>query len=113
MVITPIILYIKSIMPQSYERRPMSEIVILPKWGLTMDEGTVTAWRKQEGDQVAEGEVLVEVQTDKINNELPSPINGIVAVIHVPEGETVPVGSALVTIASSLAEAAEIRQQLQ
>jgi pyruvate dehydrogenase E2 component (dihydrolipoamide acetyltransferase) len=88
----------------------MSEIVILPKWGLTMEEGTVTAWHKQEGDAVAEGEVLAEVETDKINNELSSPITGIVARILVPAGEPVPVGTTLVVIAATAQEAAEIRK---
>ena len=87
----------------------MSENVILPKWGLTMEEGTVTAWHKREGDPVAVGEMLGEVETDKINNELPSPITGVVARILVPAGETVPVGTVLVIIASSLREAAEIQ----
>jgi pyruvate dehydrogenase E2 component (dihydrolipoamide acetyltransferase) len=87
----------------------MSENVILPKWGLTMEEGTVTAWHKREGDRVAEGEMLAEVETDKINNELPSPITGIIARILVTAGETVPVGTTLVIIAASAHEAAEIR----
>lgn len=89
----------------------MSENVILPKWGLTMEEGTVTAWHKQAGEPVAEGEMLAEVETDKINNELPSPITGIVARILVPAGETVPVGTVLVIVASSALEAAEIQAQ--
>ena len=44
----------------------MAEEVILPKWGLTMDEGTVRVWLKQEGDTVTADEVIVEVETDKI-----------------------------------------------
>jgi len=87
----------------------MSENIILPKWGLTMEEGTVTAWRKQEGDAVSEGEVLADVETDKINNELPSPISGIVARILVPVGEAVPVGTTLAIVAASAEEAAQIR----
>jgi pyruvate dehydrogenase E2 component (dihydrolipoamide acetyltransferase) len=88
----------------------MSENVILPKWGLTMEEGIVTAWHKQEGDSVIEGELLAEVETDKINNELPSPINGVVARIMVPAGETVPVGTTLAIVAASVQEADEIRK---
>ncbi len=87
----------------------MSENIILPKWGLTMEEGTVTAWRKQEGDAVAEGEALADVETDKINNELPSPISGIVARILVPAGEAVPVGTTLAVVAANAEEAAQIR----
>ncbi|MBI3360445.1 MAG: biotin attachment protein [Chloroflexi bacterium] len=87
----------------------MAETVILPKWGLTMEEGTLTAWRKQEGDTVTADEVLAEVETDKINNELSSPINGVVARILVQAGETVPVGTTLAVVASSAEEAAQIR----
>ncbi len=87
----------------------MSENIILPKWGLTMEEGTVTAWRKQEGEAVSEGEALADVETDKINNELPSPISGIVARILVPVGEAVPVGTTLAVVAANAEEAAQIR----
>ncbi len=89
----------------------MTENVILPKWGLTMEEGTVMAWHKQEGDTVTEGEVLAEVETDKINNELPAPISGILARILVPAEETVPVGTTLAIIATTEAEAEAARQQ--
>ena len=57
----------------------MAEEVIMPKWGLTMDYGTVGAWRKREGDPVAEGEILVEIETEKITNELESPSDGVLA----------------------------------
>ncbi len=87
----------------------MSENVILPKWGLTMEEGTVTVWRKQEGEAVTEGEALADVETDKINNELPAPISGIVARILVPVGEAVPVGTTLAIIAANAEEAAQIQ----
>jgi pyruvate dehydrogenase E2 component (dihydrolipoamide acetyltransferase) len=87
----------------------MSENIILPKWGLTMEEGTVTAWRKQEGEAVSEGEALADVETDKINNELPSPISGIVARILVPVGEAVPVGTTLAIVAANAEEVAQIR----
>lgn len=89
----------------------MAENIILPKWGLTMEEGTVTAWRKKEGDLVAADEVIAEVETDKINNELPSPMDGILAKILVPAGETVPVGTTLAIVASTAEEAAEIGRQ--
>lgn len=89
----------------------MAEDVILPKWGLTMEEGTVTAWLKKEGDAVAEGEILAEVETDKVNSELTAPIAGIVAKILVPQGETVAVGTTLVILAASAEEAEAIRQQ--
>ena len=83
--------------------------VILPKWGLTMEEGTVAEWRKQEGDAVAEDEIIAEVETDKITNELPAPASGIVAKILVAAGETVEVGTVLALIAADAAEAAQLR----
>ncbi len=83
--------------------------VILPKWGLTMEEGTVTGWQKQEGDVVAEDEIIADVETDKITNELPAPGSGIVAKILVDAGETVEVGTVLALIAATPEEAAELR----
>lgn len=76
----------------------MPEAVYLPKWGLTMTEGTVVNWLKQVGDQVAEGEDLVEVETEKVLNVLPAPIAGVLAEIRVPAGETVDVGAELALI---------------
>ena len=63
----------------------MAEEVILPKWGLTMEEGTVRAWFKQEGDAVNADEMIGEVETDKITNELVAPISGVLALslIHI------------------------------
>jgi pyruvate dehydrogenase E2 component (dihydrolipoamide acetyltransferase) len=87
----------------------MAEEVILPKWGLTMEEGTVRAWLKQEGDAVAADEVIVEVETDKITNELLAPVSGILAKILVQAEETVEVGTPLAIIAATPEEAAEIR----
>ena len=73
--------------------------VIMPKWGLTMDYGTVGAWRKREGDPVAQGEILVEIATEKITNELESPVSGVLAEILVPEGtEEVAVGTPICII---------------
>jgi pyruvate dehydrogenase E2 component (dihydrolipoamide acetyltransferase) len=87
----------------------MAEDVILPKWGLTMEEGTVVTWHKQEGDSVALDEVIAEVETDKVNNELTAPMAGILAKIVVPVGEAVPVGTTLAVIAATPEEAAAIR----
>ena len=87
----------------------MAVEVILPKWGLTMEEGTVSEWRKQEGDAVAEDEIIADVETDKITNELPAPASGIVAKILVAAGETVEVGTVLALIAADAAEAAQLR----
>jgi pyruvate dehydrogenase E2 component (dihydrolipoamide acetyltransferase) len=87
----------------------MAEEVILPKWGLTMEEGTVRAWFKQEGDTVSADEMIGEVETDKITNELVAPISGVLAKILVQADETVDVGTVLAIIAASAEEAEAIR----
>ena len=87
----------------------MAVEVILPKWGLTMEDGTVVAWHKAEGDPVAKDEVIAEVETEKVENELTSPCDGVIARILVQEDETVDVGTVLAIIAADEAEAAALR----
>ena len=87
----------------------MATDVILPKWGLTMEDGTVVAWYVDEGDHVVEGEVIAEVETEKVENDLEAPCAGVVARILVDEDETVDVGTVLAVIADSEAEAESIR----
>ena len=70
----------------------------MPQLGETVTEGTITKWHKQVGDAVEEDEVLFEVSTDKVDSEVPSPVNGTVTEILVPEGETVSVGTKLAVI---------------
>ena len=89
----------------------MAEEIILPKWGLTMEEGTVRSWLKEEGDPVAVDEVIGEVETDKITNELVAPISGILAKILVQPDETVEVNTVLAIVAATVEEAAAIRAQ--
>lgn len=67
--------------------------VIMPKLGLTMEEGTIVRWLKAEGSSVEEGEVLFEVQTDKVVMEVESPASGVLAKILVEQDETVPIAS--------------------
>ena len=86
----------------------MATNVILPKWGLTMEDGTVVAWYVDEGDHVVEGEVIAEVETEKVENDLEAPCAGVVARILVDEDETVDVGTVLAVIADNDAEAAAI-----
>ncbi len=76
----------------------MATTVTMPQLGETVTEGTVLRWAKQVGDSVAEDEVLVEISTDKVDTEVPSPAAGVVLEILVPEGETVAVGSPLAVI---------------
>ena len=80
----------------------MSTEVILPKWGLTMEEGTLVSWLKEEGDRVEEGEVIAEVETEKITNELEAPVSGVISKILVEEDtEDIPVGTLLCIIVES------------
>jgi len=72
--------------------------VPLPALGESVTEGVVGTWRKQVGDQVSAGETLVEIQTDKVDAEVPSPVDGRVLEVMVPEGETVAVGTVLARI---------------
>ncbi len=73
--------------------------VILPKWGLTMEVGTLREWRKSEGDRVEAGEVIADVETEKITNELESPASGVISKILVEAGtEEIEVGSVLCLI---------------
>ena len=80
----------------------MSEVV-LPALGESVTEGTVTRWLKKVGDTVAVDEALVEVSTDKVDTEIPSPVAGVIQQIMVQEDETVAVGAVLVIIGDSAA----------
>ena len=70
----------------------------MPQLGLTMTEGTVTKWFKAVGDTVAVGEVLVEVATDKITNQLEANLAGVLLEIIVDEGATAPVQAVIAII---------------
>jgi pyruvate dehydrogenase E2 component (dihydrolipoamide acetyltransferase) len=73
--------------------------VVMPQMGVSVSEGTVTRWLKQEGEAVQADEPLLEISTDKVDTEVPSPGSGVVQQILVQEGETVEVGSRLAVIA--------------
>jgi 2-oxoglutarate dehydrogenase E2 component (dihydrolipoamide succinyltransferase) len=72
--------------------------VIMPQLGETVEEGTVAAWHKKEGDEVAIDELLVEIETDKVATEVPSLVAGTLRKILVGKGETVKVGTTLAII---------------
>jgi pyruvate dehydrogenase E2 component (dihydrolipoamide acetyltransferase) len=74
--------------------------VIMPQLGETVEEGTVAAWHKKEGDKVAIDELLVEIETDKVATEVPSLVAGTLLKILVGKGETVKVGTTLAIIDS-------------
>ncbi len=72
--------------------------VVMPQMGVSVSEGTVSRWLKQVGDHVEADETIVEISTDKVDTEVPSPGSGTVTDILVPEGETVPVGTRIAVI---------------
>ena len=72
--------------------------VIMPKLGESVDEGTITKWLKVSGEKVEEYEPLLEVNTDKVDTEVPSPASGVVLEILAPEGVTVRAGAILALI---------------
>jgi len=86
----------------------MATTVIMPKLGLTMTEGTIERWLKQEGDRVEKGEPLVEIITEKINFQYESPASGILRKILHHEGETVPVTTPIAVIAGEGEAVAEV-----
>ena len=79
----------------------MAVTVTMPQLGETVTEGTILSWAKQPGDTVAEDEVLLEISTDKVDTEVPSPAAGVLQEILVAEGETVSVGTPLAVIAEA------------
>jgi pyruvate dehydrogenase E2 component (dihydrolipoamide acetyltransferase) len=80
--------------------------VVMPQMGVSVSEGTVTKWLKQEGEQVEADESLLEISTDKVDTEVPSPASGTLTQIIVQEGETVEVGTKLAVIGGDGAAAA-------
>lgn len=72
--------------------------VLLPKWGMGMNDGTVVKWLKQEGDPVEEGDPLCEIESAKVNADVEAPGAGTLARVVVPEGMTVDTGSLLAVI---------------
>jgi pyruvate dehydrogenase E2 component (dihydrolipoamide acetyltransferase) len=80
--------------------------VVMPQMGVSVSEGTITKWLKQVGETVNADEGLLEISTDKVDTEVPSPATGVVSEILVQEGETVEVGTKLAVIAPEGAEVA-------
>jgi 2-oxoglutarate dehydrogenase E2 component (dihydrolipoamide succinyltransferase) len=83
--------------------------VVLPALGESVTEGTVTRWLKKVGDTVAVDEPLVEISTDKVDTEIPSPVAGVVQQILVKEDETVSVGAVLAVVGDGASAPAAVR----
>ena len=76
----------------------MSQIVTMPQLGETVTEGTILRWLVQVGDEVKEDDPILEISTDKVDTEVPSPFTGQVTSLLVDEGETVEVGASLLEL---------------
>ena len=81
--------------------------VVMPQMGVSVSEGTITKWLKNEGEEIQADEPLLEISTDKVDTEVPSPGTGVVQQILVQEGETVEVGTKLAVIGAPGAAAEE------
>src|SRR5581483_4548956 len=83
----------------------MATNVILPALGMSQDTGKIVHWLKAEGEQVAQGEPLVEIETDKATVEIEAPASGVLMSVTASDGEDVPVGQVIaVVLAPSEAE---------
>ena len=89
----------------------MSERILVPVLGESVTEATVAKWLKNEGDRVSADEAIVELETDKVNVEVPAPSNGVIEKISVNEGQTVNVGALLGTITESNVSKASASQE--
>ena len=78
----------------------MATEVFMPRLGLTMEEGSIERWLKREGDEVTEGETILEIMTDKVTVEVEAPASGTLGPILFPERATVPVGEVIAYVVS-------------
>ena len=76
----------------------MSEKILVPELGESITEASIARWIKSKGETVNADEPIVELETDKVNLEVPSPVNGVISEINFKDGDTVEVGAVLGTI---------------
>ena len=89
----------------------MSERILVPVLGESVTEATVAKWLKNEGDIVNTDEAVVELETDKVNVEVPAPSSGTIEKISVKEGQTVNVGALLGTVTQSESSVESIKSE--
>jgi 2-oxoglutarate dehydrogenase E2 component (dihydrolipoamide succinyltransferase) len=98
---TPVAVATESVQPANTGGASGGTVIAMPALGESVSEGTVTRWLKNVGDSVAVDEALLEVSTDKVDTEIPSPVAGTLLAIDVPVDTTVPVGARLALIGSA------------
>ena len=91
----------------------MSDKIIVPTLGESVTEATVSKWLKSQGEKVLADEPIVELETDKVNVEVPAPSNGILEQISVQEGETVNVGTLLGMVNGSSQQISEEPKEIK
>ena len=84
------------------------DAIVMPKWGLAMEEGAVTAWHIREGAAIAKGQEIADIETSKIANVFESLVGGTVRRVVAQPGETLPVGALLAVVAGQDVSDAEI-----
>ena len=82
--------------------------VLMPKWGIEMQQGTIADWYVSIGQQVAKGDPLVDVETDKVVNVVEAPAAGVLHRVLVAKGDVLPVGALLAVIGAAQAQASDI-----
>jgi pyruvate dehydrogenase E2 component (dihydrolipoyllysine-residue acetyltransferase) len=87
--------------------------VVMPQMGVSVSEGTITKWLKSEGEEISADEALLEISTDKVDTEVPSPASGVIQQILAQEGETVPVGTKIAVISPDGDADAPPREEIQ
>ena len=75
--------------------------VVMPKMGESITEGTILEWKKKVGDNIGKDETLLEISTDKVDSEIPSPASGLILEILAQVNETIPVGDVIARIGSA------------
>ena len=75
--------------------------VVMPKMGESITEGTILEWKKKIGDSISKDEPLLEISTDKVDSEIPSPASGTILEIIAQANETIPVGEVIARIGSA------------
>lgn len=84
----------------------MKEEITMPKMGESVTEGTILSWHKKKGERIEEDEILLEISTDKVDTEIPSPAAGVITELKYEEGDTVEVGEVIAVIDSEAEEGA-------